>query len=251
MSVTAENGHAEVKRGRGRPPKYPEHSLEALLASDEEAGAGEAARTEDNNLISSDYSPPPLQVTEPERQKAAGGQLAYRPDGLPMGELDLKAYGANGLLWGQRDPCDLLSLDQATGWFEWDEARWAMWREVAQAGLADAMLERAHILYRKRRGGRERKTLSEQQWGVVSLLALLVHGYAREGRQTQYADQQYDSAILSQQRGTIRPRRIAQMLSKYGAEYEKHFPFRSGTGVKTQFNPYREILSPVEQYFPD
>ena len=257
-------GHEDVKRGRGRPRKYPEHAIDALFADDAEAGGDmpfDAASTLDaiDALLDADYPPTIVDTEAPNtppapcldhavtrRIKHANTtppvehsimpvrRLAYRPDGLPMGEIDPKACGANGLLWGQRDPCDIVSLDQATGWFECDAARWEQWKTAARAGLAEAMLERAHILYRKRRGQAE-KTLTEKQWDVVCILARLVHGYVLEGRQTQYADPQYDSALLKQT-GTIIP------TSLTGAGLDtKTFPFKSGTRVKTQFNPWREV----------
>ena len=267
-----------AKRGRGRPRKYPEHSIEALLAdedgveAEEETGeeTGEAAYSglasgladlQADRHPQADWCPqadlpgeapmPPEHKESPAHKEFPASDspcavktseniapvrrpLAYRPDGLPMGEIDPKAYGPNGLLWGRRDPCDILSLDQATGWFEWDETRWGQWKAIAHAGLADAMLERAHILHRKRRGQAE-KTLEERQWDVVCLLARLVQGYVLDGMQTQYADPHYDASLLRSS-GSMLP----SQMRDAGLDTKK-FPFRSGTRVQTQFNPYREI----------
>jgi len=192
----------EEKRGRGRPPSMP-------------------------------TKPDPFAGDAPVIQQAEPRKLAFRPDGLPMGEVDPATIGPNGLPWGQRDPCDILSLDAATGYFEWDAELWPAWKAVARAELASDMLERSHILFRQKRDVDAMRTVGEKQWHVVSILSRLVKDYAN-GDNTQYADPRYDDRLIHH--GS---HRIPSRLGSSWRDFTK-FPFRSGTGIRTLFNPPRE-----------
>ena len=122
---------------------------------------------------------------------------------------------------GERDvPCPLRSIEN-------EFCR-------GHAGLAEALLERAHILFRCRRT-RGAKPLAEKQWQMASLLARLVHGFAGEGKPTQFADPTYDGNLIRND-SILTPSR----LNRDAVDRTK-FPFRSGTGIKTTYNPFREM----------
>ena len=240
MSNTAEELSVE-KRGRGRPRKDPIDSIEALLAADDDECADAGDDLGDDDPALSDDDDTEAEVAKPEHLPAplsvaisAGEEreLAFRPDGLPMGEVDPNATGPNGLSWGQRDPCDILSLDAATGYFEWDSL-WPAWKAAAHAGLVEALRERAHILFRQRRDIADMQTLGEKQWWVALILALLVKNFA-EGGSPQYADPRFDQNLIR-----ARGRRIPTRIRSGWRDFTK-FPFRSGTGIKTLFNPNGE-----------
>ena len=150
----------------------------------------------------------------------------------------------------------ILSLDEATGYFEMDLRLWEQWEWMNTLGKYEGehalgLLWQAHVLAEQfhfakaRKAGLPEMEKAEKQWIIASILSKLLEEHLVQG----FGDSRYPNQSRDHDRARSSSRIPERYRNSKNVHNRKIFPFFAGGGMeRIKPNPFAPaVYSPVEK----